>query len=174
MLFLIIKSSYYHHRSVSVVLWENLISRRRSCRNPAGVGLPPSSLQAVHKRLYSFLCRHDILYNSQYGFRPNHSTTHAITEFSTNVLNSMDQGEHCLSVFLDLSKAFDTINHNLLLRKRSHYGIRGKALGWFGSYLINRQQYVSYKGVHSKLFRLDYGVPQGLGPWTRAIYIVFQ
>ena len=130
--------------------------------------------KAVHKRLYSFLCRHDILYNSQYGFRPNHSTTHAITEFTTNVLNSMDQGEHCLSVFLDLSKALDTINHNLLLRKLRHYGIRGKALEWFGSYLINRQQYVSYKGVHSKLFRLYLWSSAGLGPWTRAIYIVFQ
>ena len=75
----------------------------------------------------------------------------------------MDQGEHCPSVFLDLSKAFDTINHNLLLRKLSHYdyGIRGKALEWFGGYLINRQQYVSYKGVHSKLSMLDYGVTQG-------------
>ena len=116
--------------------------------------------KVVHTRLYSMLCRYDILYNNQYVFRPNHYTTHAITEFTTNVLNSMDQREHCLSVFLDLSKAFDT------LRKRSHYGIRDKTLEWFGNYLLNRRQYVSYKCVHSKLFRLDYGFPQGsvLGP----------
>jgi hypothetical protein len=126
----------------------------------------------VHKRVYHFLQLHSIFFPSQYGFRPKHSTTNAVCEFISNTLNSLDNNQTTLGVFLDLSKAFDTIDHNILLHKLSHYGIRGIALDWFKSYLSNRKQYVSYKGSSSRSHEITCGVPQGsvLGPLLFIIY----
>jgi hypothetical protein len=109
---------------------------------------------------------------NQYGFRKGHSTINAVSKFTYDTLHALDSGNYNLSVFLDLSKAFDTINHSLLCKKLSHYGIRGVALGWFRSYLTERKQYVSYKGTDSKLYPIICGVPQGsvLGPLLFIIY----
>ena len=128
--------------------------------------------KVVHKRLYSFITKHDILYDGQYGFRSKHSTIDALTEFVANVLPVLDNGGNCLAVYLDLSKAFDTIKHSILLAKLEHYGIRGKALDWFKSYLAQRRQYVSYGGVCSNTKSVEYGVPQGsvLGPLLFILY----
>ena len=84
----------------------------------------------------------------------------------------MDNKKPTLSVFLDLSKAFDTIDHGILLCKLEYYGIRGLALDWFKSYLYNRKQYVSYNGVQSESLSINCGVPQGtvLGPLLFIIY----
>jgi retron-type reverse transcriptase len=84
---------------------------------------------------------------SQYGFRSKHSTVDALTEFVYDTLSSFENKELTLSVFLDLSKAFDTIDHSKLLNKLKHYGIRGIALQWFTSYLAGRKQYVSYNNM---------------------------
>ncbi len=128
--------------------------------------------KVVHRRLYSFLEKNKILYEKQYGFRPARSTIDAITEFNADVLPSLDRKKKCVSVYLDLSKAFDTINHKILLMKLSHYGIRGQALEWFRSYLYRRRQYVSYMGIHSETKYVEYGVPQGsvLGPLLFILY----
>ena len=125
----------------------------------------------IHNRLYTFLNSQNIFYHSQYGFRPKHSTINAITEFTSHILSSLDKHEYSLSVFLDLSKAFDTIDHNILLRKLNYYGVRGVALDWFRSYLSDRK-FVTFKDSNSNILRVDCGVPQGsvLGPLLFIIY----
>ena len=79
------------------------------------------------------------LFRSQYGFRRGHSTIDAITELHIKLVEGMENKKHTVATFLDLSKAFDTIDHNILLNKLDHYGIHGLALKWFESYLDNRK-----------------------------------
>ena len=127
----------------------------------------------VYCRLLDFLNIHNIISNSQFGFRQKHSTSHAILTFIEKITKAIDKSYHSVGVFLDLSKAFDTIDHDILLRKLYHYGIRGKALEWFSSYLTNRKQFVTINGHCSSQQDLNCGVPQGslLGPLLFIIYI---
>ena len=97
---------------------------------------------------------------SKYGFRPKRSTIDAITEFTTKILPSINKKNQYFSIYLELSKAFDTINHSILL-KLKYYGIIGEPLEWFRSYLEQRKQYVSCLGVQSTTQNIEYGVPQG-------------
>ena len=100
----------------------------------------------MYKRTYDFLDINEQFYNSQYGFRSKHSCENAISELVGHVVKGYEQKEHTATIFLDLSKAFDMLNHHLLLQKLEIYGIRGTPLNWFSSYLNNRHMRVKYQG----------------------------
>ena len=127
----------------------------------------------MHKRLYAFLEEHKILYEKQFGFRKNNSTAHSLIEITEKIKESIDNGKFGCGIFIDLKKAFDTVNHKILLTKLEHYGIRGAPLKWFESYLTDRKQYVFYNGVSSDTQSITCGVPQGsvLGPLLFLLYI---
>ena len=127
----------------------------------------------VYVRTVTFLKLHNIFSDFQFGFREKHSTIHALLNFVDKVTQSIDKYSNLVGIFLDFSKAFDTINHEILLYKLSLYGVRGKALEWFRSYLSNRQQYVFLNDSTSNMQDIKCGVPQGslLGPLLFIIYI---
>ena len=127
----------------------------------------------VHKRLTSFLLKHNLLFNKQFGFRKSHSTNQALITLTESIRKSLDNGDFSCGVFIDLQKAFDTVDHNILLRKLELYGIRGKCNNWFRSYLKGRKQYVFLNGKKSNYKEVLFGVPQGsvLGPLLFLIYI---
>ena len=127
----------------------------------------------MHKRLSEFLDKYDILFINQFGFRKNSSTIHALLDITERIRKTMDDGKYGCGVFIDLKKAFDTVNHDILLLKLEHYGIRGNILNWFNSYLKERKQYVYFNGESSETLPLSCGVPQGsvLGPLLFLLYI---
>jgi exonuclease III len=129
--------------------------------------------KTVHNQLYTYFNTNKLLYKHQYGFRPDHSVENATLEFVDRVLKLLDSNFNPFSVFIDLSKAFDTLNHDILLHKLSYYGIKNTSLAWFESYLSNRYQYVDYGEKSSSLRSISIGVPQGsiLGPLLFLIYI---
>ena len=132
----------------------------------------------MYKRTYYFLEQTDQLYHSQYGFRKSHSCETAIMELVSSIIKGKDDGFYTLALFIDLSKAFDTVDHKILLDKLDKHGIRGVAKEWFRSYLTNRQMRVKCgvsrtgKYEHSKYQPLSHGAPQGscLGP---LIFLIF-
>ena len=129
--------------------------------------------KVIYTRLYSFLSSQKVLYENQYGFRQNHSTSHAINYSVQHITDVLNSKSHVLGIFIDLSKAFDTIDHKTLLFKLANYGIRGNAHKLLKSYLTNRLQYTSTLGEKSDKLTISYGVPQGsvLGPLLFLLYI---
>ena len=129
--------------------------------------------RVVHNRLSKFLTLNNLLNSSQYGFRKCHSTDLALIDLYDKISNSLAKKQNIISVFMDLSKAFDTLDHSILTYKLEHYGIRGTALKWFKSYISGRQQFTCINSVCSGTRYIYHGVPQGsiLGPLLFLVYI---
>ena len=124
-------------------------------------------------RLVNYLEENNVIFKNQFGFRSKHSTTHALINLTEKIRANIDKGLYSCGVFIDLQKAFDTVDHNILLSKLNHYGVRGVSNLWFRSYLSNRQQFVSISGYSSESRPVEFGVPQGsvLGPLLFLLYI---
>ena len=142
-------------------------SDRSSIKNYRPISLLTSFSKLLEKIMYdkvmNFLNANNILYEHQYGFRAKHSTMHPIMHFINHCAEATnkDPSEYTLAVFCDLSKAFDVINHKILLHKLKSYGIRGLANDWFSSYLSNRTQFVEIDGQNSSRKQIMCGIPQG-------------
>ena len=129
--------------------------------------------KCMYSRLYSFLEKHNLLFNKQFGFHSRYSTNHAIISLIELIKKYLENGVFVCGNFIDLQKAFDTVNHEILLSKLDHYGIRGFTNDWFRSFFCNRKQYFSCSGYSSEIKEINYGVPQGstLGPLLLLLYI---
>ena len=129
--------------------------------------------RVVYNRIYNYLINNNLLYLHQYGFRKNHSTASALATLIDQISLALDGKKSVLGVYLDLSKAFDTVSHRILLSKLEKYGIRGTSLLWVRSFLSNRQQIVKWNNALSQPELVECGVPQGsiLGPLLFLLYI---
>ena len=127
----------------------------------------------VYDQLNGYLSKRKILTDRQYGFRKEKSTKSALIRFINTVQKDLDNKKKAVAVYIDLKKAFDTVNHKILIQKLELYGIRGHALEWFKSYLNDRKQYVACGQVKSNMAAVEFGVPQGsnLGPLLFLIYV---
>ena len=123
--------------------------------------------------MYAYFETNGLFYGSQYGFRKRHSTEFAALELVDKLLNMMDKGQVPLGIFLDLSKAFDTLDHNILIKKLEFYGVSDGPGKLLESYLSNRKQLVVFDDINSQVLDIKTGVPQGsiLGPLLFLIYI---
>ena len=108
-----------------------------------------------------YLTENNLLYCEPFGFQKRHSPEHAILQLIEHINQSFEKNEFTLGIFVDLSKAFDTVEHQILLKKLEYYGIAGNSLKWFENYLIDRQQFVSFEHNSTKKVTVTCGVPQG-------------
>lgn len=129
--------------------------------------------KVLHQQLMNYFVANSIFFPHQYGFRPKHSTEHATLELIDHTLEKMNDDNIPLSIFIDLSKAFDTLDHEILITKLKFYGLGSKSIGLLTDYLQNRKQFVDIDGTHSRHLDIITGVPQGsiLGPLLFLIYI---
>ena len=127
----------------------------------------------MYNRLYKHLLNNNILYQKQFGFQENHSTDHAIIQLVDQISNSFEKNHFTLGVFMDLSKAFDTVDHVILLKKLDHYAIKGGNLLRLKSYINIHGQFIRYNNSNMSFANISCGVPQGsiLGPLLFLLYI---
>ena len=127
----------------------------------------------ISKRLYNFFEHENIFYKYQFGFRKKHSTALSVLEVTDYCYANLDNNKYILGLFIDLQKAFDSINIDILLAKLLHYGVRGIMFEWLKNYLHDRTQYTFVNGIKSEVCKINFGVPQGsvLGPLLFLIYV---
>ena len=127
----------------------------------------------MHNRIYKFFSDYNLIYPIQFIFRQKYSRVHAFISLTESIRKSLDDRNIGYGIFVDLQKADDTAEHNILLSKSEHYDLRDLANEWFKSYLPNRKQYVSFNGYDSNFADVKFGVPQGsvLGQLFFLIYI---
>ena len=141
------------------------------------ISLLPAISKVLEKIIYDqlscYLNDSKLLFNNQYGFRSMHSTEYAVLELIDKIITQMDKDELPINIYLDLSKAFDTIDHSILINKLEYYGIKGSHLRLIHSYLSNRKQYTEINNTKSNILSITTGVPQGsiLGPLLFIMYI---
>ena len=123
--------------------------------------------------MIDFINTNNLLSKQQFGFRKHHSTNHAVITLIDQISAALDCGKAVVGCYIDLKKAFDTVNHRILIEKMQRYGIRGHILDWFKSYLNNRKQFTHINHTNSNLNSISCGVPQGsiLGPLLFILYI---
>ena len=128
----------------------------------------------MYNRLYKYLTDKKTLHSQHFGFRKGLSTEHAIARLVDQIYESFENDKNTVGIFIDLSKAFDTVNHAILLEKLEIYGSTGATLAWFRSYLTNRKQYIFINNdTNTSEQKVTCGVPQGsiLGPLLLLIYV---
>ena len=127
----------------------------------------------TYNRIYKFFTDNNLIYSLQFHFRQKYSTVHALISLAESIRKNLDEENLGCGILFDLQKAFDTVEHDILLSKLEHYGVRGLANERFKSYLSNRKQYVPINGYDSNLADVKFGVPQGsvIGPLLFLIYI---
>ena len=127
----------------------------------------------MYNRVYNYLNDNNLLFRKQFGFRKGHSTDHALIKLIDSIYDSFNQNKYTLGVFIDLSKAFDTVDHNILIDKLNSCGIKNNSLKWFSSYLSNRKQFIQTGAIKTSSLDIICGVPQGsiLGSLLFIIYV---
>ena len=129
----------------------------------------------MYNRWISFIDKNKIPFKHQYGFGKNRSTELAIIELVEKITKGIDEGKYTLAIFLDLSKAFNTIDHGVLIKKLECYGIRGNCLEWFKNYLENRKQIVMYSNVKSCRWNDNKKwCPSGINTWAIAVSVIHK
>ena len=127
----------------------------------------------MYSRLYKYLTENNLLYCKQFGFQKEHSPEHAILQLVEQINQSFEKNEFTLGMFVDLSKAFDTVDHQILLKKLEYYGIARNNLRWFENYLKDQKQFISFEHNSTKKATVTCSVPQGsiIGPLLLLLYV---
>ena len=128
----------------------------------------------MYNRTYQYFKENDMFFPKQFGFQVNNSTHHAILNLTDDILTSFEKGQFTLGVFIDLSKAFDTVNHSILLHKLELYEMKSKCLNWFKSYLKHRQQFVSLGNYENSICRKITRCTAGLHSWTAFVFHIYK